>query len=249
MTQTKPSVVIPIYNEEKNIPKCLKSLNGYLSGRFSDYEIVCVNDGSTDHSCETLISLSKDMPKLKVVGYDVNKGKGCAVRTGVCASDGDIVIYTDCDLAYGVDFFEGMMEGLCENDIVIGSRNLTKDGHREYNFLRKVASKAYIKLLNLAAGFDHSDSQCGIKCYKGDVARKVFSNCKTDGFAFDLEALMIAKKAGFRVGEYPVTIINHSREGSKVRIFRDTFKMLSDIRKIKKYVKSLDEITDLTKEK
>lgn len=249
MTQTKLSVVIPMYNEEKNIPKCVEVLDGYLSKNFNDYEIVCVNDGSTDHSCEALISLSKDRPVLKVIGYDVNKGKGCAVRTGVCSSVGDVVIYTDCDLAYGVDFFEGMMEGLCENDIVIGSRNLTKDGHKGYNFIRKLASKVYIRLLNLAAGFNHSDSQCGIKCYKGDVARKVFSNCKTDGFAFDLEALMIAKKAGFRVGEHPVTIINHSEQGSKVRIFRDTFKMLSDIRKIKKHVKSLDEIADLTKEK
>ncbi len=245
MSQNKISVVIPVYNEEKNISNCLDKLSGYMSSHFEDYEIVIVNDGSTDSTEQIFLTNAGNYANLKMISYTPNKGKGNAVRTGMNAASGDRIVCTDCDLAYGVEVIGEMAKGLSDYDLVIGSRNLTKEGHKGYNPIRKLASKAYIKLLNLAAGFRHTDSQCGIKAYRGDAARKIFKNCETKGFAFDLEALMIAEKAGYSIGEYPVSIINHSNEGSKVRIFRDTRKMLSDLKKIKTHVKNLD----LTKEK
>lgn len=248
MSTSKISVVIPVYNEEKNILSCLDKLAEYMSSNFEDYEIIIVNDGSTDSTEQLFLTNAGNYSNLRMISYTKNKGKGGAVRTGMLGATGDSIVCTDCDLAYGVDVIGKMAERLDDHDLVIGSRNLTKEGHKGYNFLRKAASKVYIKLLNFAAGFDHTDSQCGIKAYRGEAAKRIFSNCKTNGFAFDLEALMIAEKAGFSIGEYPVSIINHSNENSKVRIFRDTKKMLSDLKKIKKHVKELDEIKDLTKE-
>ncbi len=231
-----------MYNEEKGALQCVETLDRYLSENFDKHEIITVNDGSRDGTEGVLFSLAEKYPDLKPVSYKENRGKGCAVRTGILESKGDIVVYTDTDLAYGVDVI-GKMADKCK-DIVIGSRNLTKEGHKSYTLLRKLASKTYIKFLNFAAGFSHSDSQCGIKCYKGDIARRIFPLCKTDGFAFDLEALMIAERMGYQVDEYGVSIINHTEEASKVHIVKDTLKMLSDIKKIKKHVKSID----LTKE-
>lgn len=249
MSKNKISVVIPVYNEEKNILNCLDKLSEYMSSNFEDYEVVIVNDGSTDQTEQIFLTNAGNYSNLKMLSYTQNKGKGGAVRTGMLSVTGDRVVCTDCDLAYGVEVIGEMAKKLDNYDLVIGSRNLTKEGHKGYSFLRKAASKAYIKLLNLAAGFRHTDSQCGIKAYRQDAAKRIFSNCKTNGFAFDLEVLMIAEKAGFTIGEHPVSIINHSNQDSKVRIFRDTKKMLSDLKKIKKHVKKLDENGDLTKER
>lgn len=244
MSTSKVSVVIPVYNEEKNILSCIDTLSGYMSSHFDNYEIIIVNDGSVDSTEKLFLTHAGSYANLRMISYVQNQGKGYAVKTGMLETAGERIVCTDCDLAYGVEIIGEMAEKLSEYDLVIGSRNLTKEGHKGYNFARKLASKAYIILLNLAAGFGHTDSQCGIKAYRGEAARRIFRHCKTKGFAFDLEALMIAEKAGYSIGEYPVSIINHSNEGSKVRIIRDTKKMLSDLRKIKKHVNSLD----LTKE-
>ncbi len=244
MNPDKISVVIPVYNEEKNILICMDRLCSYMSEHFEDYEIILVNDGSSDSTEKLFLTHAGNYANLKMVSYCQNQGKGYAVKTGMLETTGGRIVCTDCDLAYGVEVIGEMADKLTEYDLVIGSRNLTKEGHKGYNFARKIASKVYIKLLNLAAGFRHTDSQCGIKAYRGDTARRIFRYCETKGFAFDLEVLMIAEKAGYIIGEYPVSIINHSSEGSKVRIIQDTKKMLSDLRRIKKHINDLD----LTKE-
>ncbi|MGN1128023.1 MAG: hypothetical protein ACI4T6_03605, partial [Candidatus Flemingiibacterium sp.] len=119
-----------------------------------------------------------------------------------------------------------------ETDIVIGSRNLSSDGYEGYTFIRKLASKTYIKCLALAAGFRLSDSQCGFKCFRHETAQKIFSTCEVDGFAFDFEVLIKAKNLGTKITEMPVKVINH--RASKVNVLRDSFRMLRDIRRIKK---------------
>lgn len=249
MNRNMISVVIPMYNEEKGAAKCVATLDSYLKENFECYEIVAVNDGSRDKTEEVILGLKESYPNLTPVTYKENQGKGCAVRTGVGASKGDIVLYTDCDLAYGTDVIGKMAKELEEKkaNVVIGSRNLSKEGHKGYTLLRKIMSKVYIKFLAIAAGFKYSDSQCGIKCYEGKVARDIFALCQTNGFAFDLEALMIADAMKCNIGEYGVCIINHAQEASKVHIIKDTLKMLGDIRRIKKHVKALKKNGKLPK--
>ena len=101
--------------------------------------------------------------------------------------------------------------------------------------MRKIASKTYIRFLCLMGGFRLSDSQCGCKAFTQRAAKEIFSRCETDGFAFDFEALMWADQLGYRIKELPVRIINH-RE-SKIRLMRDSMKMLGDLRRIKKRVR------------
>lgn len=229
----KLSLVIPMYNESSIINNTLTQVSEYMKRHFDDYEVIFSDDGSRD-GCRGIVDTFGD-PRIRTVGYESNRGKGCAIRTGVLAAEGDIVIFTDCDLAYGLDVVERMV-GIFDNtpdcDVVIGSRNKDKDGYAGYTFLRKLASKVYIKCLAIAAGFKLSDSQCGFKGFRRETARKIFSTCEVDGFAFDFEALIKAKNLGAKIVEMPVKVINH-RE-SKVNVFRDSFRMLRDVRKIKK---------------
>ena len=236
----KVSLVIPMYNESSIIDDAIKTFSEYLKTKYEDWELIFVDDGSKDGCGDAVRKASEEEPRIRLEGYPDNRGKGCAVRTGMLAANGDIVVFTDCDNAYGEDAVGRMIDMFSENDadVIIGSRNLSKDGYKDYTFIRKIASKTYIKVIAMAAGFKLSDSQSGIKGFRREAAQKIFRNCEVDRFAFDLEAIMIAQKAGFKIAEMPVTIINH-RE-SKVRVLRDALKMLSDVRKMKKRIKKME---------
>lgn len=238
----KVSLVIPMYNEMSIIEDAIKTFSNYMKSTFEDWEIVFVNDGSKDGCDQKVVEASKDDERIVLAGYEINQGKGYAVRCGIEKATGDIIVFTDCDNAYGEETIGRGVKQLVESgkDILIGSRNLTKDGYEDYTFIRKVASKTYIKVIQITAGFKLSDSQCGFKAFKGEVAKKIFRNCQVNRFAFDLEVLMIAQKIGYSIEEMPVKIVNH-RE-SKVNVIRDTFRMLNDIRKMKKRIKTQEII-------
>ena len=227
-----------MYNERKIIAQTAKALHKYMKEHFDDdFEILFSNDGSVD-GCDKIVEDLK-LSNVRVVGYEKNRGKGCAVRCAILESLGDIVVFTDADLAYGVEVIDQAYKIIKKEkcDMLVGSRTLHKEGYEGYTFIRKVASKTYIKILSVAGGFKLSDSQCGFKAFDGSFARKIFSKCTTDGFAFDLEAILIANKMGAKIYEMPVKIINH-RE-SKVNLFSDAFKMLTETQRIKKKVKYL----------
>ena len=237
----KISVIIPMYNEEKIIRDTAKQVYEYMTEHFGEgeFEVLFSNDGSLDKCAEAVSAL--ELPGIKVTGYEKNRGKGCAVRTAILESVGDFVVFTDADLAYGTQVIGSLYDSYLENSdagVFIGSRNIGNDGYSEYTFLRKIMSKTYIKVVCLFGGFKLSDFQCGCKAFTKEAAKKIFSLCEIDGFAFDLEALMLAGKSGYKIVEIPVKIINH-RE-SKVNIVKDTLRMLSDLRKIKKRIRKLD---------
>ena len=233
------SVCIPMYNENRVIAESAKRLSAYMESQFEDYEIVFCNDGSTDGCDETVRALK--LPSVRVISYTPNRGKGNAVRTAMLAADGDVRIFTDADLAYGTEVIGQIVKEFEEHpdaDLVIGSRNLQKDGYDGYTWTRRVVSKAYIRLLCAVSGFRLSDSQCGCKAFRGAAAEKIFSRCETNGYAFDFEAILWAKKHGFSVRETPVRVLVHG--DSKVRVLRDTWKMLGDLRRMKKRIKKLE---------
>ena len=231
----KISLCIPMYNENSIIADTARTLHEYMSKTFENYEILFANDGSKDGCDKTVEALN--LPNVRVVGYPDNRGKGCAVRTALLAAEGDIIMFTDADLAYGTDVIKRVYDAFAENpdaDMVIGSRNLSADGYEGYTFVRRIASKMYIKVLCLVGGFKLSDSQCGCKAFRQDAVQKIFPRCEVNGFAFDFEAILWATKFGMKIKEIPVKVINH-RE-SKVHVFSDTFKMLKDLRKMKKRI-------------
>ncbi len=235
----KLSLCIPMYNESSIICDTARTLSDYLSANFTDYELIFVDDGSADGSAELVRSL--ELPNVRVVSYQPNRGKGCAVRTGMLEACGDVAMFIDADLAYGLDVIRraaDLLEANPDKDVLIGSRVLHPEGYSGYTPLRKLASRVYIKVLNIAGGLRQSDSQCGCKAYRGKAIRDIFSRMQTDNFAFDFESLLWAQKLGYSVMEMPVKIINH-RE-SKVHVLRDSFKMLAELSKIKKRVRQSD---------
>lgn len=231
------SLVIPMYNEAAILPDTLATLNAYMQDHFDEYEILFSDDGSVDGSAELVANCG--YPNVRVISYPQNRGKGCAVRCGMLAARGDLILFTDCDLAYGTEAIRALYDAFSKGgfDIMIGSRNLGKDGYEGYSFLRRVASKVYIKTLCIAGGFSLSDSQCGFKAFTREAAHKVFPYCEIDGFAFDFEAILLADRQKLKIGEFPVKVINH--RASKIHVWSDSFKMLADLRRIKKHVRSV----------
>ena len=229
------TLVIPMYNESSIIADTAKTVSNYMESNFQNYEIIFSDDGSRDGSADIVRNLK--LPSVRVVGYEQNHGKGSAIRIGILEANGEIVMFTDADLAYGTDVIKRAYDILSDSDanMLIGSRNLSDDGYEGYTPLRKLMSKVYIKVLCVVGGFKLSDSQCGCKAYKGEAVRKIFERCKVDGFAFDFESILWAQKFGYKIVEMPVKIINH-RE-STVNVVKDTFKMLGDLIKMKKRIK------------
>lgn len=233
----KISVCIPMYNESAVIEQTARTLDEYMRNTFAEgeYEVIFSDDGSRDGCGDIVRGLN--LPGIKVVGYEVNKGKGCAVRTAFLQAEGDIVMFTDADLAYGTEVIGRVYEEMTkapDADMLIGSRNMSKDGYESYSFLRKIMSKVYIKVLCMAGGFKLSDSQCGCKAYRLEAVKKIFPRCEVNGFAFDFETILWATKMKMKIIEMPVKVINMG--DSKVRIVRDTMKMLKDLRKMRKRI-------------
>lgn len=240
----KLSLIIPMYNESAIVVDTAHTLCTYLENwgekTGNTYEVLFSNDGSHD-DCGTLVQrFAKDTTlshgNVQVVEADKNYGKGHAVGLGMAEATGDFVLYTDCDLAYGVDVIEEAVSHWEKSgcDVLIGSRNLTDDGYAGYTFMRKLASKVYIKVLCVAAGFRLSDSQCGFKGFARFMGQTVFAENETWGWAFDIEILLRAIKKGAKIEEMPVKIINH-RE-SKIHLVKDSLRMLRDILRIRKRV-------------
>ena len=242
----KISVCIPMYNEISTAgdtsEQLIAALEGFCERSGDTYELIFSDDGSVD-GCLDAVRCDIPTPNGKVcrVRGEVNMGKGAAVRRAVLSATGDIVMYTDCDLAYGTDVIGEAAEIMKKEDcdIVAGSRAIHPEGYEGYTFIRRLASKVYVKVLTAFAGFSLSDSQCGFKVFRGELAKKIFSLAETNGWAFDFELFLLAKREGAKVREMPVKIINH-RE-SRISVIRDSFRMLREISRIKKRVATLDK--------
>ena len=230
MQNAKISLIIPAYNEASIIKNTIETALDFLKRSFSDYELIISDDGSTDET--EMIAKSVIAPRLRFIGHKPNKGKGCAVREGILAANGDIVVYTDADLAYGIEAVGELINKLQSEDaeIAIGSRKLHPEGFKDYPIIRLLASRLFSFLTGLLAGF-HYDTQCGLKAFSAEAAKQIFSRCKSDGFAFDFEVMMLAKGLSFSVTQLPVKIINH--RNSKVQVLRDSIKMFGDIIRIR----------------
>lgn len=234
MLSKKITLVIPAYNEEAIIKNTIEVALSFLEDAFVEYELIIADDGSTDNTKNIAESYSDH--HLRCISHIPNKGKGSAVREGILAADGEVIVYTDADLAYGIDVIGELVDKI-ENEsveIAIGSRKLHPDGFADYPTIRLIASRLFSFLTGLLAGFSY-DTQCGLKAFSAKAAKEIFTRCETDGFAFDFEVMMLADGLSLPVTQHPVKIENH-RE-SKVKVVRDSIRMFGDIISIRKAVK------------
>ena len=229
------SLVIPAYNESAIVLDTIRAASAKLAELTEDYEVLIVDDGSTD-GMAALVRGCGD-PRVRLEGYAPNHGKGRAVRTGMLAARGDVVLCTDADLAYGVDVFAVILDRFRAGDagLVIGSRRLGGEGYKNYPPLRILMSKCFGLLSHMISGLPY-DTQCGIKGYRREAAERIFSRCTTDGFSFDFEVLMRADRLGLKVEQIPVSVVNF-RE-SKVNVVKDSARMFRDVFRIRKQVRS-----------
>ncbi|MBI4448765.1 glycosyltransferase family 2 protein [Candidatus Woesearchaeota archaeon] len=222
------SVVIPAYNEESRLGASLDAVVSYLQKRSFDFEILVVDDGSTD--CTASIVLRQSDPRIFLLSYGKNRGKGFAVRTGVLAAKKSLILFSDADLSTPIEEFDGFLRS--KADIVIGSRNLESSRiTKKQPLIRQRLGRAFPRVVDAILPLGIKDTQCGFKLFKAKAAKRIFRSVRTAGFGFDVEALYLAKKMGYVIDEQPVEWRNAG--GSKVSILRDVPRMLWDVFKVR----------------
>ncbi len=233
------SLVLPSYNSQSDLELTLAKMRDYFSQRPYSYELIVVNDGSTDSTEEMLRKVEPLYPHLRVFHNDKNRGKGYSVRRGVLSASGRFVLYTDADRAYATDGIDTLLaplrDGLCE--VAVGSRmhplscvqfHPSRFG---YLYCRYLLSRTFNRMIRRIFRLPVSDVQCGFKGFEAKAARSVFSLVRTCGFAFDVEALMIAHHLRHRIVEVPVTCLYRS-EASTVKLLASVGPVLRDLVKI-----------------
>lgn len=198
------SVVIPAYNEAHRLPATIETVAGYLAGRCREWEIVVVDDGSTDGTA-ALLAARADGERLIVCRLERNRGKGAAVRAGVARCRHDYVLVTDADLSTPISALDTLWRALQGADVAIGSRAVDRSlVVRAQPRYRTALGRLFNRLARALRLTPFADTQCGFKLWRREAARQVFARSRIDGFAFDVESLLIARKLGCRVAEAAV---------------------------------------------
>lgn len=213
------SVIVPAYNEEKRISGTLFDIDEYLKRQNYEYEIIAVDDGSTDKTAEIVAGLFPQIKNLTLIKSEKNRGKGYAVRRGLLAAKGKYRLFMDADNSTSISQIEKLLPELPKCHIVIGSRavrgaELNPPQSPTRRFLGKIA-KAFIQIIIFLPKI--KDTQCGFKILSEKAVNDILPKCKINGWAFDAEILKIGQKLGYEIKEVPVVWKNNLE--SKVKLF------------------------------
>ncbi len=224
------SIIIPVYNEELVISGAIEKIGGYFSALDARFELVVVDDGSTDDTVEIVKKKANQFPAVRLIENKINYGKGFSVRRGVLESRGDWMLFLDADLSTQPEEFEKFRPFMNDCDIIIGSRTLSESRIILRQPLWRVFGGKFFNLLTcLYLGLPFRDTQCGFKCFHNKT-KSLFEKQTIFGWVFDVEILYLAQKAGFRIKEVPVIWKHHQRSRVKAR---HIVKTLADLIKIK----------------
>jgi dolichyl-phosphate beta-glucosyltransferase len=224
------SVVMPAYNEEKNILNAIKRIDKFFKKR--KYELIVVNDGSKDSTEKLVKDAAKVNNRIRLINNPQNMGKGYAVKNGVMNARGDEILMIDADLTLSISEYSKLERFLKKGyTFCIGSKRVLGARIRRPLY-RRIPGFIFGLLANLLLVPGIRDTQCGFKLFEANAAKEVFREQKTNGFSFDVEILHIAKKKRISIKEIPISLTGNIRE-SKVNIFTDPLRMLSDLIRIR----------------
>src|SRR5579884_266925 len=242
----KLSIVIPAYNESKNLKSgSLSEVNEYLKKQNYSYQVLIVDDGSTDNTADLIEQQIKNFKNFNLI-KNPHGGKTITVMSGMLKAQGEIALFTDMDQATPISEIEKLMPKFNEGcEVVIGSR----EGRKGAPLVRKIAAAGFALCRNIILGLPFKDTQCGFKAFKHGVVEKVYpemldrwKNHKTGGAAvnaeFDVELLFLCKKRGYKIAEVPVDW--HHVGTERVQLVRDAIEAIEGMLKIR--------INDLTGE-
>ena len=234
------SVIIPAFNEAARLPLTLSATVDYFAARQKalgeDFEVLAVDDGSTDGTAAAVQEYAASHPETNVqcLSYGGNRGKGYAVRYGMLRATGRMRLFCDADLATPAEEYEVVLAAMQAQPapIGIGSRPLRNSNLLVHQpWYREQLGRGFNAAVQLLAVPGIKDTQCGFKIFTAEAADAVFSHCRIDGFAFDSEALFVARRLGYAIAEVPIRWSH--KEGSKVSMVRDGFQMLWDLSRIR----------------
>ena len=228
------SVVIPAYRAEPVIGRALERLLEARRTLPAIREVIVVDDGSQDATSALVMLASKRHACIQLLWHADNLGKGAAVRTGMLAARGDIVMFTDADLSADVDQFPRLFRALDQGaEVAIGSRNLAHSSRLvDQTLARRLLGRAFRAACRKRLGLKQRDTQCGLKAFTREAAQAIFSRVRVERWAFDAEVLVIARELGFAVTE--VAIEWRDAEGSTVRPLRDLPRVWRDLGRIRR---------------
>ena len=247
-TSPQLSLVIPAYNEERRLPVSLQDIKSFFGRIETGIEVLVIVEKSRDNTVAMAREITKNDPRFTIVDNQVQRGKGYAVKTGMLKARGDIVFFMDADLSTPLSeviAFMGHFMEHPETSIVIGSRAEAKSQIlRRQSRFRQTLGRIFNRFVKVFGVKGIDDTQCGFKAFRARAAHEIFSRTTIDGFAFDVEALMLAQELGFKTDIRPVRWVNST--DSKVRILIDPLKMLWDLIRIRRIVRKTIRVRPLS---
>ena len=220
------SVVIPAYNEALRLRPTLRKIVDYLRGQGLGYEVLVVDDGSTDATAAVAEEFAAD--GVRVLRQPENHGKGAVLRVGVLASRGEQVLLVDADLSTPIEDLERLRPHLQEAEVVLGSRAVAgSDITLHQPVYREMMGRTFNLIIRLLGVRGLRDTQCGFKLLDGEVARRLFQELRIERFAYDVELVWLARRHGYRVVEVGVRWADSS--SSRVNPMTDSLRMFWDV--------------------
>ncbi|MBW6466896.1 MAG: glycosyltransferase family 2 protein [Brevefilum sp.] len=231
MTKPYLSIIIPAHNEAQRLPPSLEKINVFLQSQAYTAEVLVVENGSTDGTLAVAQAYQAQMPNLRVLAEGA-RGKGLAVRRGMLEATGDYRFMCDADLSMPIEQVNRFLPATqTAVDVTIGSRELPGSQRYDEPGYRHLVGRVFNTMVRWLVLPGIQDSQCGFKCFRGDVAEAVFPLQTMGGMSFDAEVLFIARRMGYRVQE--VAIDWYFDPDSRVRLVEDSLRMAFDLLKIR----------------
>lgn len=224
------SVIIPAYNEAQRIEPTLRALDAFLAATELTFELVVVDDGSSDDTVALVQSLAADLPAVRCLPTNPNRGKGHAVRVGMLSARGAVRLMCDADGSIPAEMIPAVVTPVRsgETDVAIGSRYVAGSAfERKQPWYRRAWSRLANRVVQRTLVGGIRDTQCGFKAFSAAAAEAIFTRTLIDGWAFDLEVLALARRMGYSIAEVGVSWSDDPR--SKINPIRDAINVVREL--------------------